>query len=43
MKISDEGTGTLVATLKVDAKGNFYTINNADFSAGRVPSKLKLF
>jgi len=43
VKISNKVTGTLVAALKVDAKENFYTINNANFSAGRVPSKLKLF
>jgi cytochrome c553 len=33
-----DGTGTLVATLQVDAKGNFYTTNNVNFSAGLYPS-----
>jgi hypothetical protein len=33
-----DGTGTLVATIQVDAKGNFYTTNNVNFSAGLYPS-----
>ncbi|NDP27131.1 MAG: hypothetical protein GZ087_06865 [Flavobacterium sp.] len=32
-----DGTGTLIATLPVDAKGNFYTTNNVNFSAGLYP------
>ena len=32
------GTGNLVATLEVDAKGNFYTTNAIDFSGGLYPA-----
>jgi hypothetical protein len=33
-----DGTGTLVTTIQVDAKGNFYTTNNVDIPAGLYPS-----
>ena len=32
------GTGTLKVTLQVDAKGNFYTTGNVDFTGGLYPS-----
>jgi hypothetical protein len=32
------GTGTLITTLQVDSKGNFYTTANVDFAAGVYPS-----
>jgi len=31
-------TGTLKYTIQVDAKGNFYTIENIDFGTGLYPS-----
>ena len=33
-----DGTGTLKYTISVDAKGNFYTSSNIDFSGGLYPS-----
>jgi hypothetical protein len=33
-----DGTGTLKYTLQVDAKGNFYTTENVDFTGGLYPS-----
>jgi cytochrome c553 len=33
-----DGTGTLIATLQVDAKGNFYTSSTIDFTGGLYPS-----
>lgn len=32
------GSGNLVATLEVDAKGNFYTTNAIDFGGGLYPA-----
>lgn len=32
------GTGTLIASVEVDAKGNFYTTEKVDFGSGLYPS-----